>query len=128
MIKDNHSSVKRKPVCDIWAIPELPSGRKVALDCSPVRDAIDRAVASGQANQLLTFKKHNLICQLLDVVEIYKDPLVPEEEQEEVEVSPGKRERFLTKHTGFTASEFMYGDGVGVVKMSRLSSLVYVNR
>lgn len=94
----------------IWASPKLPSGRHVAIDCSPLREVINEADASGDVEDLLRIWHGKELRQYLSIVEIEERPDLPQSELAVAEIKPQQHVRFMTADTGYSLEEVLGGN------------------
>ncbi|MEX1045519.1 MAG: hypothetical protein WEC73_05270 [Chthoniobacterales bacterium] len=93
----------------IWAWPQLPSGRRVAIDCYRLRHAVDEADKTGDVNELLKIWRSKEIRSYMEIVEIVERPDLPASELVEVETKSKQPLRGVPVETGYTLEDVLAG-------------------
>jgi hypothetical protein len=93
----------------IWACPKLPSGRRVALDCWRLRDAVNEADRTGDVTELLRLWNEHNMRRHIEVVEIEERPDLPPGELAVAEINGKQQVRVMTMETGYTMEDVLEG-------------------
>lgn len=88
----------------------LPSGMRLAIDCTPLRDAVHEADATGDVTELLKIRRNREIRRYLAILEVEERPDLPASELAVAEISKEARIAVMTSETGLTLEDVVAGN------------------
>lgn len=94
----------------IWALPPLPGGLRFAIDCTPLRDVVHEADATGDVTELLKIRRKKEILKYMAILQVEERPDLPESELAVAEISRDERIKVMTNETGLTLEDVVAGD------------------
>ena len=94
----------------LWASPTLPSGLRLAIDCTPLRNAVHEADATGDVSELLAIRRNKEIRKYLAIVEVEERPDLPASELAVAEISKEARIAVMTTETGLALEDVVTGN------------------
>ena len=98
------------PLQCLWASPTLPSGLRLAIDWTPLREVLSAADATGDVSELLQIRRNKEIRKYLSIVEIEERPDLPASELAVAEISKQERIMVMTSETGLTLEDVVTGN------------------
>ncbi len=93
----------------LWASPPLPSGLRLAIDCTPLLEALHAADETGDVSELLKIRRNKEIRKYLAIVEVEERPDLPASELAVAEISKEERIMVMTTETGLTLEDVVDG-------------------
>lgn len=94
----------------IWASPTLPSGLRLAIDCTPLREAVHAADASGDVTELLKIRREKTIRKYMAILQVEERSDLPASELAVAEVGNDERILVMTTETGLTLEDVVAGN------------------
>jgi len=94
----------------IWALPQLPSGLRFAIDCTPLRDVVHEADATGDVTELLKIRRNKEILKYMAILQVEERPDLPASELAVAEISKEARIAVMTTETGLTLEDVVTGN------------------
>lgn len=83
---------------------------RLAIDCTPLRNAVHEADATGDVTELLKIRRNKEIRRYLAILEVEERPDLPASELAVAEISKEARIAVMTTETGLTLEDVVTGN------------------